>query len=121
MSIGQQEASSTRPRSPSRIVVVDDDPIYRFALGELLTPHPDLDVIAEAAGGQEAVRLCCHLRPDLVMMEVKMPKMSGIEATRKLKAESPRTVVLMLTGSEDPMHLYGALKAGALAPSTCPM
>jgi NarL family two-component system response regulator LiaR len=107
----EQEPSAGRP--PSRIVVADDDPVYRFALSEILNPHPDLKVVGEAADSQQAIGLCCRVRPDLVMMDLKMPGMSGIEATRKVKEHSPRTVVLMLTGSEDPDHLSEALKAGA--------
>jgi DNA-binding NarL/FixJ family response regulator len=107
----KEESSAGRP--PSRIVVVDDDPVYRFALREILKQPSDLEVVGEAADGHEAIRLCRLLRPDLMIMDVKMPGMSGIEANRKIKEESPLIIVLMLTGSEDPDHLSGALKAGA--------
>ena len=107
----QQEPSAGRP--PSRIVVVDDDPLYRFALSEILKQPRDLEVVGEAADGHQAIELCRRLGPDLVMMDVKMPGMSGIEATRKLKEHSPSTVVLVLTALEDPDHLSEALKAGA--------
>jgi DNA-binding NarL/FixJ family response regulator len=107
----QQEPSAGRP--PSQIVVVDDDPIYRFALREILNPHSDLEVVGEAADGHQSIRLCRRLRPDLVMMDLKMPGISGIEATCKVKEHSPSTVVLVLTGLEDPEFLSEALKAGA--------
>jgi DNA-binding NarL/FixJ family response regulator len=109
--MGQQVPSAGGP--PSRIVVADDDPIYRFALREILNQSSDLEVVGEAADGHEAIRLCRRLRPELVIMDLKMPGMSGIEATRKIKEESPLIIVLVLTGSEDPDHLSGALKAGA--------
>ena len=109
----EQEPSAGRPPISSRIVVADDDPIYRFALKEILNPHPDIEVVGEAADGHQAIELCRRLRPDLVMMDLKMPGMSGIEATRQVKEHSPRTVVLVLTGSEDPDHLLEALEAGA--------
>jgi DNA-binding NarL/FixJ family response regulator len=109
--VQERELSAGRP--PSRIVVADDDPIYRFALSEILNPLSDLEVVGEAADGHQAIGLCRRLRPDLVLMDLKMPGMSGIEATSKIKEESPLPIVLVLTGSEDPDHLSGALKAGA--------
>ncbi len=109
----EQELSEERLPLLSRIVVADDDPVYRFALREILKLLSDLEMVGEAADGHEAIELCRRLQPDLVMMDLKMPGMSGIEATRKLKEHSPRTVVLVLTGLEDPDHLSEALKAGA--------
>jgi DNA-binding NarL/FixJ family response regulator len=108
----EQEPSAGRP-PPSRIVVADDDPIYRFALREILKQHGDLEVVGEASDGHQAIGLCRRLRPDLVIMDLRMPGMSGIEATRKLKEHSPSTLVLVLSGLEDPDHLSEALKAGA--------
>ena len=68
----QYELSAGHP-PPSRIVVVDDDPIYRFALRKILKQHSDLEVVGEAADGQQAIELCQRLRPDLVMMDVQCP------------------------------------------------
>ena len=103
----------TRTDSPSRIVVVDDHPLLRFALRQMLGTQADLEVVGEAADGQQAVELCRCLYPDLVLMDVRMPKMDGLEATRKIKRELPRTIVLVLTASDYPHDLSEALKAGA--------
>ncbi len=103
----------TRTDSPSRILVVDDHPIMRCALRRMLGAQGDLAVVGEAADGQRAVDLCRRLHPDLVLMDVKMPRMDGLEATRKIKKDSPRTIVLVLSASDDPHDLSEALKAGA--------
>jgi DNA-binding NarL/FixJ family response regulator len=91
----------------SRIVVVDDHPLMRFALREMLSTQGDLEVVGEAADGREAVELCRRLHPDLVLMDVWMPRMDGLEATRKMKRELPRTIVLVLTASADTDDLSG--------------
>jgi DNA-binding NarL/FixJ family response regulator len=110
--MGEEHEPSEAP-PPSRIVVADDDPIYRFALREILNPHSDLEVVGEAADGHQAIGLCRRLRPDLMIIDLKIPDMSGTEATSKVKEHSPRTLVLVLTDLEDPDHLFEALKAGA--------
>jgi DNA-binding NarL/FixJ family response regulator len=97
----------------SRIVVVDDHPLMRSALGEMLSTQADLEVVGEAADGREAVELCRRLHPDLVLMDVLMPRMDGLEATRRIKREQPRIIVLILTASDYPHDLSEALKAGA--------
>ena len=102
-----------QPRSPSRIILADDHPLFRAALRQLLSAQPGLEVVAEAAEGREALELCRRLHPDLVVMDVMMPKMSGIEATRAIKRQLPTTVVLMLSAFENPEYLLEALRAGA--------
>jgi len=97
----------------SRIMVVDDHPLLRSALRQMLEVQADLEVVAEAADGQEAVEHCRRSHPDLVLMDVRMPRMDGLKATRQIKREFPRTSVLVLTAIEDPIYLSEALKAGA--------
>ncbi len=100
-------------RPPSRIVVADDHPLFRSALTQLLNTRADIEVVGEAADGQEAIELCRRLRPQMVLMDVRMPRVDGLEATRTIKREFPRTIVLVLTAFEDPEYLSEALKAGA--------
>ena len=99
--------------SPSRIVVADDHPLIREALTRTIDEQPDLEAVAEATDGLEALELCRRFQPELVLMDVLMPKMDGLEATRQIKREFPRTSVLVLTALEDPDYLSEALKAGA--------
>jgi len=99
--------------TPLRIVLADDHPLVRDALRRTLDTRPDMDVVGEASDGQEAVELCISLRPDLVLMDVRMPNLDGLEATRQIKKEVPGTIVLILTASDWPYDLSEALKAGA--------
>jgi DNA-binding NarL/FixJ family response regulator len=79
----------------------------------MLREMPDLVVVAEADDGLEAVKLCRRLRPELVLMDLQMPRMDGFEATREIKREFPSTIVLVLTAFEEPTNLFEALEAGA--------
>lgn len=97
----------------SRIVVADVHPLFRSALLRMLDSEADLEIVGEAGDGEEVVDVCRRSRPELVLMDVMMPRMDGLEATRTIKRELPRTVVLVLPASEDPDHLASALKAGA--------
>jgi two-component system, NarL family, response regulator LiaR len=96
-----------------RIVIADDHPLYRDALKQLLSLHSDLLVLAEAENGRDAIEVCRRLRPEVVLMDVHMPTMDGIAATREIKSELPLTIVLMLTALEDSELLSEALRAGA--------
>ena|SRR5215217_6048029 len=97
----------------ARIIIADDHYLFRSALVDVLMNQSTFEVIAEATNGQEALQLCRRLKPDLVVMDVRMPKIDGLQATRQIKRELPHTVVLMMTASEVPGHLAQALKAGA--------
>ncbi len=79
----------------------------------MLQTHSELELVGEATDGEEAIELCRRLQPDLVLMDLRMPKMDGIEATRAIKGELPRIVVLMLTAVEEPNSLLDALRVGA--------
>src|SRR3989337_206324 len=108
-----EEESPSAKRRPSRIVIVDDHPLFRAALRHMLRGQSDLEVVAEAENGREAVEVCRRFEPDLVLMDVRMPEMDGLEATHQIKRRFPRIIVLMLTALEDPNYLSKALKAGA--------
>jgi len=97
----------------ARIVLVDDHDLARAGLRELLSDEPSVDVVGEAFCGWEAVALCEQVRPDLVLMDVRMPNMDGLAATREIKRGQPGVSVLMVTMHEDPDFLFEALKAGA--------
>ena len=97
----------------SRLIIADDHPIFRTAISRILDKWPDLVVVGEAADGWEVVKLCRRLHPELVLMDLWMPRMDGFEATREIKRESPSTIVLVLTAFEEPDVLLEALKAGA--------
>ena len=96
-----------------RVVLVDDQPLVRSGLRVLMADHPELEVVGEAATGAEAVRLVADLGPDVVVMDIRMPGMDGIEATRLITAGPATTRVLVLTTFDEDDHVYGALRAGA--------
>jgi DNA-binding NarL/FixJ family response regulator len=99
---------------PIRVVVADDQQIVREGFAALLATQPDIEVVGEAADGQEALRLCRQQRPDLVLMDVRMPVMDGIETTRRLAADGDRAPrVLVLTTFDLDDYVFEALTAGA--------
>lgn len=99
--------------SPTRLLVADDHDLIRGALTAMLADEPDLEVVGEARDGREALGLCRKLRPDLVLMDVRMPEMDGLTATRTIKEEGSPTIVLVITAFEDPEYLLEAVRAGA--------
>ncbi|HET7270016.1 MAG TPA: response regulator transcription factor [Rubrobacter sp.] len=98
---------------PSRVLIADDHALFRAGIRVILSSRPDIEVVGEAADGEEAVALCRKMHPDLVMMDLTMPKLDGIAATRAIKAEFPRTSVLILTAYADEDLLMEAVRAGA--------
>jgi DNA-binding NarL/FixJ family response regulator len=100
-------------RGPSRIIIADDHPLFRSAIRQTLERHSNLEVVGEAANGRQAVELCRRLRPELVLMDLRMPEMDGIAATHAIKREFPATIVLILTALEEPIELSNSLEAGA--------
>ncbi|MEV4193909.1 response regulator transcription factor [Streptomyces toxytricini] len=96
-----------------RVLLADDQPLVRSGLRVLMAGTADLEVVGEAADGAEAVRLAAELAPDVVVMDIRMPQMDGIEATRRITAGPGATRVLILTTFDEDDHVHGALRAGA--------
>ncbi len=99
--------------TPARILIADDHELVRDGFRRMLGYEEDLEVVGEARDGREAVELCRRLDPDLVLMDVRMPEMDGLEATRAIKAEHPSVGVLVVTTYDNPDYLLEAIKAGA--------
>ncbi|GGZ89488.1 response regulator [Streptomyces echinoruber] len=100
-------------RKPARVVVADDQTIVREGIVMLLGLLPGLEVVGSAADGEEAVRLVAELAPDVVLMDLRMPRCDGVEATRRIRADHPGTQVVVLTTYADDDSLFPALRAGA--------
>lgn len=96
-----------------RVLIADDHPVYRDGLGILLASLPDAEVVGEAASGEEAVARALSLQPDVILMDLQMPGINGIEATRRILHASPHIGVLVLTMFEDDDSVFAAMRAGA--------
>jgi DNA-binding NarL/FixJ family response regulator len=97
----------------TRVLIADDDHLMRAGLTELLSGEPEIEVIGQASTGREAVERARRLDPDVVLMDVRMPDLDGIAATRELTSVAPRARVLILTTFEQDDYVFGALRAGA--------
>jgi DNA-binding NarL/FixJ family response regulator len=98
---------------PIRVLIADDHQLFRDGLNALLASAPEIDVIAEASNGEEAIRLASTHQPDLILMDLHMPGANGIEATRRIVQELPQVKVLMLTMFDDDRSVFSAMRAGA--------
>ena len=96
-----------------RILLADDHAVVRQGFRMILSSHPDLEIVGEAGNGREAVELAATLRPDVVVMDVAMPELNGIEATRRLTAENPHIRVVALSMHKDSVYVRELLRAGA--------
>ncbi|MFJ6494140.1 response regulator transcription factor [Streptomyces virginiae] len=104
---------SVEPPRAIRVLLVDDQPLVRSGLRVLMADTADLTVVGEAGTGTDGVRLAAELRPDVVVMDIRMPGMDGIKATGLITAETQDVKVLVLTTFDEDDHVYGALRAGA--------
>jgi two-component system, NarL family, response regulator LiaR len=111
---GAEEAlGGETPHKVARLLIADDHALVREGLRTMLSGEDGIEVIAEANDGQQALDVCRELGPDLVLMDVRMPVMDGLQATKRIKAEMPKTSVMMVTMHENPDYLFEAVKAGA--------
>lgn len=101
-------------RTPIRVMLVDDHAVVRSGLSAFLLAFDDLELVGEADSGEKALLLCEHVRPDVVLMDLVMPGMDGIEAIRRITARQPETRILVLTSFAEDEKVFPALKAGAL-------
>jgi DNA-binding NarL/FixJ family response regulator len=96
-----------------RLLIADDHPLFRQGLRAMLSSVPGIEVVADAVDGHDAVRLATELRPDVVVMDLDMPGLDGVEATRRLAAARPELGILVLTMFEDDDSVFAAMRAGA--------
>ena len=109
----EQQASSATAE-PIRVLVVDDHALFRRGLQMVLGAETDIEVVGEASDGAEALKVAAETTPDIVLMDVRMPKRGGIDATTAIKDAVPSAKIIMLTISDEEADLYDAIKAGAM-------
>jgi DNA-binding NarL/FixJ family response regulator len=101
--------------SSIRVLIADDHPIVRDGLNAVINDQPDMEVVAEATNGKEAVELALQHRPDVLLIDLRMPQMNGLEAVSTIRAEWPRARIIILTTYDGDEDVYRALQAGAQA------
>jgi DNA-binding NarL/FixJ family response regulator len=111
--VADRETAENARGERLRVMVVDDHALFRRGLEMVLSQEPDIDLVGEASDGAEAVERATELMPDVVLMDVRMPRRSGIEAAGQIKDMLPHVKILMLTISDEEADLYDAIKAGA--------
>ena len=97
-----------------RVLIVDDQMLMRQGLQTLLDLENDIQVVGQASDGTEAVSVVAHTKPDVVLMDVRMPRLNGVEATRQIRAQTPQTQVIILTTFDDDEYVFEGLRAGAM-------
>jgi DNA-binding NarL/FixJ family response regulator len=105
--------SNEEDTAPVRLLIADDHALVRSGLRVMLKREPGFEIIGEAGNGREAVELCRSLEPNLVLMDMRMPEMDGLEATRAIKREHPEISILMVTMHDNNDYMLEAAKAGA--------
>jgi DNA-binding NarL/FixJ family response regulator len=96
-----------------RVVLVDDHPVVREGLTAMIETQSDMEVVGEAGDGQEAVQLVKRLLPDVILMDLQMPKMGGVEAIRQIRQDSDKSEVIILTTYDSDEHIFSGIEAGA--------
>ncbi len=102
-----------QPTKPISVLVADDHPVFRRGMRAILGAEPDTELVGEATDGEEAVARALELHPDVILMDLNMPNVNGIEATRRILEANPETAILMLTMFEDDKSILAAMRAGA--------
>jgi NarL family two-component system response regulator LiaR len=110
----QRKGERMTTSDPIRVMIVDDHGMVRRGLATILKVKPDLELVAEATGGQEAVRLCEQTQPDVILMDLVMPEMGGAEATKIIRERCPQVQVIALTSFQERELVRDALQAGAI-------
>jgi DNA-binding NarL/FixJ family response regulator len=99
--------------APLRVLIADDHPLFRHGIQALLSATPDMEVVGEASTGEEAMVLAATLQPDVILMDIQMPGVNGVEAARQILRASPQARILMVTMFEDDASVFTAMRAGA--------
>ncbi|MCX6010095.1 MAG: response regulator transcription factor [Chloroflexi bacterium] len=100
-------------KTKTRILIADDHPLLREALCQVFSNQKDMEIVGQAGNGEEAIDLASQLKPDILVMDIVMPKFDGLEASRQIKKITPNTAILILTAYDDDNYVLGLLEAGA--------